>query len=392
MFNDWDDIFLREGYIHCVMTELPGTKQDVLRNFGTGALLVFTVSSSEGLWGLVSYENCSGEKLFKQEEVNVLRYASLMLGSVIVREEEAARTREAESRIKLMLDATPLSCVLWDRNFNLMDCNEAAYKLFNFSSKEELMGRIANFMPDFQPNGKSSRAYGIESLIKAFAEGGTVFEWMYRLPDGTFLPAEVTLKRVEYKGGHIVAGYTRDLRQIKLLESEAGKIYYDALTGIYNRRYLDENLAHAIKSLSRSGGILSFMIIDVDRFKEYNDSYGHTDGDNCLRMVAQTLKGCVTRVDDFVARYGGEEFAVVLPNTDERGACLIAERLIQNVRDMQCNHRGSDVNDYVTISIGVTTGKVTPQRSVQSFIDCADNMLYRAKYEGRNRFCFQGIY
>jgi diguanylate cyclase (GGDEF)-like protein len=232
---------------------------------------------------------------------------------------------------------------------------------------------------------------GKEHLIKAFSEGGTVFDWMHRYPDGSPLPAEVTLKRLEYRGGFIVAAYTRDLRRIRLLESEAGKIYLDALTGIYNRRYLDEQLIRVIKTMSRSDGILSLMIVDIDRFKEFNDTYGHIAGDACLRNIALTLKNGVTRADDFVARYGGEEFAVVLPNTDEYGARVIAERLINSVTKKLVPHQGSDVTDHVTISVGVTTGKVTYLHNEQDFINSADSMVYKAKREGRNRYCFQTL-
>jgi diguanylate cyclase (GGDEF)-like protein/PAS domain S-box-containing protein len=388
---DWDDIFNRDGYINCRISELPAKQRERISVFGTEALLVFPIFSRSGLWGLISFDNVHEERLYSQDEVGTLHYASLMIGSVIIRDEESNKAREAENRVQLMLDATPLCCILWDRNAKMLDCNEAAYNLFGMSSKNELINSYADCIPEKQPDGSDSKALANANLIKAFAEGGTVFDWMYIHPDGSPLPAEVNLKRLEYRGGFIVAGYARDLRRIKLLETEAGKIYFDSLTGIYNRRFLDEQLLRVIKTLSRSGVMLSMMIVDIDRFKEFNDTYGHIAGDACLRLVAKTLKNGVTRTDDFVARYGGEEFAVVLPNTDENGARIIADRLINSIMELRMPHTGSDVNPFATISVGVTTGRVTYLHNEQDFINSADSMLYKAKREGRNRYCFIGM-
>ena len=105
----------------------------------------------------------------------------------------------------------------------------------------------------------------------------------------------------------------------------------DQLTGIYNRRYLDGNLQKIIRLYSRTGSCLSVLMIDIDYFKKYNDTYGHEAGDDCLRAVADTISQCVIREDDFVARYGGEEFVAVLPNTDVNGAQLVAERMLKKV-------------------------------------------------------------
>jgi diguanylate cyclase (GGDEF)-like protein len=175
---------------------------------------------------------------------------------------------------------------------------------------------------------------------------------------------------------------------IRWLETEAEKIYYDALTGIYNRRYFDETLFRLLKHLSRSGGKLSLMMIDIDFFKKYNDTYGHAEGDTCLKIVADTLSSSIPRASDFVARYGGEEFVVVLPNTGGSGACKIAEKLLANIRDRNILHEKSDAANYVTVSIGVTAGKVGRSPNGGDFIKRADELLYLSKQNGRNRYTF----
>ena len=167
--------------------------------------------------------------------------------------------------------------------------------------------------------------------------------------------------------------------------------YYDALTGIYNRRFFDKNVKRIIKSMSRTGGVLSLMMIDVDFFKNYNDTYGHDKGDNCLKIIAQALAQGLSRADDFVARYGGEEFVIVLPNTDENGARSIAAKLLENIRQCNLPHEKSDAGNSVTISIGITTGNVKYMQCGSDYVKQADKMLYISKQSGRNRYTFEHL-
>jgi diguanylate cyclase (GGDEF)-like protein len=166
------------------------------------------------------------------------------------------------------------------------------------------------------------------------------------------------------------------------------KVHFDVLTGIFNRRYLEENLAKVIKSTARSNGELSVLMMDIDYFKKYNDTNGHSDGDACLKAVAETLTGCLSRADDFAARYGGEEFCVVLPNTDESGARTMANKILEAVREKNIPHDKNDAAPYVTISIGATTANAVHTHSGDDYIKQADKALYQSKEKGRNRCTF----
>jgi diguanylate cyclase (GGDEF)-like protein len=126
-------------------------------------------------------------------------------------------------------------------------------------------------------------------------------------------------------------------------------------------------------------------MIDVDYFKYYNDSYGHQGGDECLRRVAAAMSSVVMRSSDAVARYGGEEFVILLPATDPEGACLVAERIRAAVEKLAMPHAKSEVADHVTVSIGVASIIVTTEGLPTQLIGFADEALYRAKHEGRNR-------
>jgi diguanylate cyclase (GGDEF)-like protein len=162
----------------------------------------------------------------------------------------------------------------------------------------------------------------------------------------------------------------------------------DQLTGIYNRRYMDGNLKKIIKFHSRTGSSLSVLMIDIDYFKKYNDTYGHDAGDVCLRAVASALSQCVIREGDFVARYGGEEFAAVLPNTDKDGADVVALKMLEKVRELNIPHETSGIEDYVTVSIGGTACIVNHLQHGSDYIKSADKALYESKKNGRNRYTF----
>jgi diguanylate cyclase (GGDEF)-like protein/PAS domain S-box-containing protein len=180
----------------------------------------------------------------------------------------------------------------------------------------------------------------------------------------------------------------RDLTKIRELEEENEKMFFDALTGIYNRRFFNEMIARLIKSLSRSNNLLSLLMVDVDFFKMYNDTYGHAKGDDCLKAIAAVLKENIPRADDFVARYGGEEFVIVLPNTGENGARIVADRLIKKIRERNIPHETSSAAAYVTVSMGITTGEVKHTHTAEDFIEQADRMLYKSKQSGRNKYSY----
>jgi len=159
----------------------------------------------------------------------------------------------------------------------------------------------------------------------------------------------------------------------------------DALTGIANRRHFDRALEREIRRARRDAQPLSLVFLDLDEFKLFNDSYGHTRGDEVLRRVAQTLDETFRRGGDLVARYGGEEFAVVLPGVDGRRAGLYAERLRRRIGRLALPYNASQLTDRVTISGGVATVYPPAIATPDDLLFAADKALYRAKCLGRNR-------
>lgn len=159
----------------------------------------------------------------------------------------------------------------------------------------------------------------------------------------------------------------------------------DGLTGLANRRRFDELLEREVARLRRSGTPLSLILLDVDHFKDFNDCYGHVAGDDCLRRVAGIFPDLLQRATDVVARYGGEELAVLLPDTGHGGAIAIAEAIRTRVAALAVPHAGSRTADHVTVSLGVVTVTHNGDHAPRDVVHLADEQLYHAKGQGRNR-------
>ncbi len=161
--------------------------------------------------------------------------------------------------------------------------------------------------------------------------------------------------------------------------------YLDALTGVASRRHFEETLDLEWRRASRAGTPLSLIMIDADFFKHFNDAYGHQRGDDCLILIASTLRNGLNRPGDMVARYGGDEFMILIPGTDAEGAAEMAEAMRVRVEAMEITHEGSPDDKVVTISLGVVTAFPTRGFSAGELVAAVDEALYQAKDEGRNR-------
>lgn len=161
----------------------------------------------------------------------------------------------------------------------------------------------------------------------------------------------------------------------------------DALTSICNRREFDLRLMSEWSRGARTGQSLALLMIDVDKFKEYNDHYGHLRGDKCLVAVARVLQSCTQRNSDLIARYGGEEFVALLPDSDLEGALTVAEDCLAALAEADIEHANSSVAPRITVSIGVAAMLPLHDKSSTVLIEQADVALYQAKQTGRNRIC-----
>jgi diguanylate cyclase (GGDEF)-like protein/PAS domain S-box-containing protein len=224
---------------------------------------------------------------------------------------------------------------------------------------------------------------------------GALIECRVQKQAGEYVWVESSLRVVmdPAKGNPIgILNMVRDISERKAAEQALRNAYHalemlaatDPLTQLANRRQLDHVLTNEWRRAIREQEQISLLLIDVDFFKSYNDSYGHLPGDDCLKTIAQLATRVVSRPGDLVARFGGEEFAIVLPGTSNRGAVEVAAQLCERVRRRRIPHKGNPL-EYLTLSVGCATMAPCPGQNASALIQMADEALYIAKRNGRNQ-------
>ncbi len=239
---------------------------------------------------------------------------------------------------------------------------------------------IHDYYSDFSKFGLNDFGVAVETWCDLPQAGRRVYLAIDAGPiydaDGTFVAVVETLRDIT--------------AQREAQDALATLASLDGLTGLANRRSFDEALAREMQRSLRSGKPLSLLMMDIDGFKLFNDSYGHCCGDDCLKRVAQTVKSVVRLASDVAARYGGEEFAVILPETDLAGTLAVAERIRSAVEDLGILHQASSCAPVVTISIG-GAASFEPHAELPTLLAAADAALYRAKHGGRNRTVVEAL-
>lgn len=228
------------------------------------------------------------------------------------------------------------------------------------------------------------------------SQAGVDHEADYRAltKDGEYVWIRDVVHVVRKENGEVdsLIGFMFDISERKKTEDKLLSLqkelevlsFKDGLTGVANRRMFDSIMEVEWANARRNNQPLSLLVIDIDYFKQYNDHYGHIQGDECLKRVAQALSAAATRARDFFARFGGEEFVLVLPETDAEAAKKVAERCRNLMFKEQIPHAKSEVSQMLTVSIGV--GTITPSHKDEAiaFIEDVDKRLYQAKQQGRN--------
>jgi diguanylate cyclase (GGDEF)-like protein/PAS domain S-box-containing protein len=295
----------------------------------------------------------------------------------------------SEARFRLLAEGSSDIIVLNNLHGERQYVSPAVTKLLGYEREEFLPMSFDQFV-------HADDLAGLEQLYKECREGNLSNTEIYRCKrkDGTYLWTEANLVLHRDPQTGAPAGFINVVRDIssrkatedalnRALSAAESLASMDALTGVANRRSFDEFLETEWLRGVRTSSDLSLLLVDVDHFKHYNDRYGHVTGDNCLKQIAETIGTVAHRSTDLLARYGGEEFAVVLPDTDSKGAQQIAEQVRKAVELRQIVHENTP-HDVVTISIGCAT--LVPQRSTACtwLVERADDALYLAKSAGRN--------
>lgn len=315
-----------------------------------------------------------------------------MLGAVYWLDRELARRRAAElearsneATFRLLAESSNEMVSRTDLTGKRIYVSPAAAEIFGRTT-EDMLGRSAldDVVPEDIPLIRASirRLWAGERVV--------TIEYRARRPGGELIWIEASARTIVSEATGKPEGYVtvgRDITERKRVESRLSALAHtDALTGLANRRALDEVLDREWQRARRDEAPLSLLLIDADHFKLFNDSYGHPAGDSCLRRLADAAARMARRPADLVARYGGEEFAILLPGTEDTDAMALGERLRSAIAGLHLPHENNRPAGVVTVSIGVATARPWSDRgsTPAALVAAADAALYRAKDGGRN--------
>ncbi len=231
-----------------------------------------------------------------------------------------------------------------------------------------------------------------KSIFKGYEVGAV--DYLFKPIDPIILKSKARIFKEIYNQRRIIESQAEELR-LKVEELENLRMendllenisIEDCLTNIFNRRGLERFSQLHWKNCHRYNLNYSSILIDIDRFKSYNDNYGHLNGDAVLKRVAEVIKNSLYRSEDVVGRYGGEEFLVILPNVNLEGAINVAKRIEKGIKDLDIDHEYNDTKGKLTVSMGIASVIPNDQNSLKELLNASDNLLYEAKKNGRNKF------
>ena len=221
--KEWAQKFSHGEHINAPVAKLSADDQSFLGYYEIKSIVIIPMFLENEFWGFFSIDDCRNERVFTNEEISILSSAGLMMSSAINRNFQIAKMKEAEERTQIMLDAAPLSALVWDRNLTLIDCNQEAVKMFGVSDKQEFISKFISLSPEYQADGIPSREKGHILVKKALDEGYSRFEWSHQKLNGEPIPADVICIRVKYRDEFTVTEYIRDLREQKAMIAEMKK-------------------------------------------------------------------------------------------------------------------------------------------------------------------------
>ncbi|WP_010489356.1 sensor domain-containing diguanylate cyclase [Pseudomonas sp. S9] len=291
---------------------------------------------------------------------------------------------ESRERLQLVIDLTDSSTdglfIVNPHSREILYMNHATYRSLGYDA--QLFSQLFKDKPD-------SLLPGYENWLGEVRKslGGNVSQHQLLRRDGSTQPAEISAQLVVINDHEYLICVSRDNSERLKFEAQLQTLsQQDGLTGLFNRRYFDSQLASEWRRLQRTGAPLTLMMLDIDYFKAYNDQRGHLAGDDALRKVAEIMQDCLQREGDSACRYGGEEFAIILANTNAEGASHIAAQLHQKLDEARIKHLRSPFG-RLTLSIGIASISADDEDLPDSLIERSDKALYQAKRDGRNRTC-----
>ncbi len=306
--------------------------------------------------------------------VSIILFIIISMFAFLIR--NLNRKDKERKKYLYLIDQNIISATL-DKNFNFTDVSNAFLRIFGYS-KDEFMN-ISKTIYEKNRDFKRAQVLNILKSGKSW-EGEIIVDTNYKKTKW-FMSKIVPI----FDDNYSIVGFNNILTDISSEKRIEEISQHDALTNIYNRRYFDEVFPKQINTSSRNNILLVFIMLDIDKFKDYNDTYGHQEGDNTLIKVASVLSQTMKRSSDYAFRLGGEEFGLLFNIKNEEDALKIAQDVKQKVEDLKIEHSKNKVSKYITISLGVKVIKPDNKLNIEEIYVSADKALYEAKETGRNK-------
>lgn len=311
---------------------------------------------------------------------------SMLSAEISERQRIENSLRESEERYRTVYLHAAEGILLINFEGEIVECNPQILEMLRYQERDMVGQNIFSLIhPD--------DLVKLPPQIDKLRAGEVIFvERRMRTASGVYLLFEQSGKQIN---DDLIILLYRDITERKIAELALERAnealdrlaYFDGLTHIANRRKFDQTLEREWLRMNRGEKKMGVILADVDFFKQFNDIYGHLAGDDCLKRMASELASIIHRPADLVARYGGEEFVVLLPDTDYEGTRNIAEKMRNKIEGLRVDHQGSLAHSIVTMSFGVSVASPKGRVTMAEFMALADQALYKAKEEGRNRVC-----
>lgn len=297
------------------------------------------------------------------------QYFIIVIEDISERKENEVQLKASEYTFRKLFESTSDAVLIIEGN-KIIDCNQATIELLGYDTKKNVIGKsLGDISPENQPDGEPSVERAAVETEAAHKNGKSKFEWWYQRNDGNVFPVEIMLTSILLHGKKVFHALCRDISERNKMEQQLEYLsYHDQLTGLFNRRYFEEEL----KRLDVKRNFpLSIAMADVNGLKLINDSFGHAVGDQLLKKVAEVMtRGC--RAEEIIARLGGDEFVILLPKTDIRET----ERIVKRVKDLALNEKIGSID--ISVSFGWET-KNNEEEKIEDILKKAEDYMYKKK-------------
>lgn len=357
-------------------------------------LLVSMKDTKGNLIGIISVDDSKSGLIPTKETVRPLEVFANMISEIIQRRKLTKKIRISEKKYRELISNIKVGVFRMTPTGELLEINPSALELLGYDQGEKFLNlRIEDLYHNPDDNEKFMKEIDKQGIVKNK-------EFLLKKRDGTFFWASITSTAVEDANGKTMYYDTviEDITERKKLEEEVKRLSVtDELTGLYNRRYFNEHLPIEIKTAERWRSTLSLIMIDIDDFKPYNDSYHHLKGDEVIREAAEVISANIRKETDWASRFGGDEFAIILPGTEAAEALTIAERIRRAFQAIEFRPERASIQK--TISLGVAYCHYREVRSNKQSLEykadyekiateltnLADKALFNAKKSGKNK-------